>query len=65
MIFDTENNKKYEEWRKIHKCQFINPNSVCAIGGRLTFSFTPTSLGCISKVKCVCGEEIDTTNYSW
>lgn len=35
-----------------------------AIGGELTFSFTPTSLGRIAKVRCGCGAEIDLTEYS-
>lgn len=32
-----------------------------AIGGRLTYSFTPTSIGTIATVKCACGYEIDCT----
>lgn len=34
-----------------------------AIGGRYTFSFTPTTLGTVAKVTCACGENIDLTNY--
>jgi len=34
-----------------------------AIGGELTFSFTPTGLGCVITVKHgVTGEELDLTN---
>lgn len=36
------------------------------IGGRLTFSFTPTSLGVVTVVKCACGAEVNLTDYeSW
>ena len=34
-----------------------------AIGGELTYSFTPTSLGVIVKVKHAYGMEIDVTEY--
>lgn len=36
-----------------------------AIGGRLSYCFTPTSLGIITVVKCACGEEIDISEYDW
>ena len=34
-----------------------------ACGGALTFSFTPTGLGLVTKVKCACGEEANLTTY--
>lgn len=37
-----------------------------AIGGRLTYEFTPTGLGVIAKVVCACGHNMDITDYdSW
>lgn len=38
-----------------------------AIGGRLTYEFTPTTLGCVAKVTdCITKETIDLTDYeSW
>lgn len=38
-----------------------------AIGGQFTFSFTPTGIGVVVKVRdCVTGEELDLTDYdSW
>ncbi len=37
-----------------------------AIGGRLTYTFTPTNMGYITKVECCCGEVFDLTDYdSW
>lgn len=38
-------------------------NPIGAIGGRLTYCFTPTGLGMITEVKCACGEEINVTEY--
>ena len=34
-----------------------------AIGGKLTYTFTPTNLGTVEKVVCACGKEIDVTEY--
>lgn len=34
-----------------------------AIGGRFTWSFTPTSIGTIVVIRCACGESLDVTNY--
>lgn len=37
-----------------------------AIGGAYTWSFTPTSLGVVSTLKCACGEKLDVSDYdSW
>jgi len=37
-----------------------------AIGGRLTYRFTPTGLGHIIVVKCLCGGEVNVTDFnSW
>jgi hypothetical protein len=63
MKFKIENEDKLEEWISTHRCQFTKPGSTGAIGGRLTYMFTPTGLGCISIVRCACGGEIDCTNY--
>lgn len=42
---------------KIHdkKCKFSNLENQGAIGGRLTYCFSPTSLGILAEVKCICG----------
>jgi hypothetical protein len=55
---------KIEEWQKKHdkKCPYYKNSG--AIGGRMTYSFTGTSIGGIVKVKCACGEEFDATDYS-
>jgi len=52
--------KKFKKWDKKHeKCA---KEDTTAIGGRLTYRFTPTGLGDILVVKCnQCGEELDLT----
>jgi len=56
---------KYAAWWKEHK-EVCTVKEVGAIGGRFTFSFTQTGLGCISVVKCACGEKLDLPDYeSW
>jgi hypothetical protein len=56
---------KFIEWDTKHRkfCTALeNSNDVTAIGGRLTYSFTPTGLGEIITVSCICGEKIDLTD---
>jgi len=60
--------KKFGEWRDEHEktCKLVLPENQTAIGGRLTFSFTPTSLANVVKIECACGVKIDITDYeSW
>ena len=52
--------EKVRHWIKNHKCSIYDQGT---IGGRISYSFTPTGLGPISKVICACGEELDLTNY--
>ena len=54
--------KKLDEWMKEHECDLVNYSG--AIGGRLTYSFTPTSVGCITRVTCGCGDEITLTDFN-
>lgn len=70
-LFSQEEFQKYTEWDDKHypKCKFYDDGTKVdspqgAIGGRLTFSFTPTSVGLIIRVECACGEKIDCTDYS-
>lgn len=51
----------FKAWDEVHKCKGAYGG---AIGGRLTFSFTSTSLGQVAKVTCgLCGEGHDMTDY--
>lgn len=59
---DKDEMKKINQFITIHE----NKHGECkaAIGGRYTFSFTPTSLGTIIKVQCgSCEEQLDITEY--
>jgi hypothetical protein len=60
--FTEEEEIKYKVWLLEHN-KTCSAKDVGAIGGRMTFQFTPTSLGVISQVKCACGEKIDLTDY--
>lgn len=57
-----EDKKKYNTWLKEH-------NKTCpiayegAIGGKITFQFTPTSLGTVTVVICGCGKKLNLTDY--
>ena len=64
MFLNDEECKKFNVWDKEHikTCKIYNGGSG-AIGGRMTYCFTPTSLGTVVKVKCACGEEVDVTAY--
>lgn len=53
--------RKYHDWLKEHnkKCPIRYEG---AIGGKITFSFTQTGIGCFAKVGCACGEELLLSN---
>ncbi len=52
--------KKIDEWAYDHHCPIAYEG---AIGGKITYQFTPTSLGMVEKVICSCGKECDVTDY--
>jgi hypothetical protein len=61
---------KFRAWEAGHDktCTFRDDGKppACpsgAIGGRLTYSFTPTGLGHITVVKCLCGAEVNVTDF--
>ena len=51
--------KTLSEWT--HDCSLGSDQG--AIGGPLTYTFTPNNLGIVTKVICACGEEKDLTDY--
>lgn len=60
----TENQyKKIEEWNNTHECTLrpkYGMEKYCGpIGGALSLTFIPTSIGMFVKVRCVCGQKID------
>lgn len=58
----AEQARKLKAWTDQHEERYAG-----AIGGRYTFSFTPTSLGCVCKVEDhITGDAVDLTDYeSW
>jgi hypothetical protein len=58
--------KVLNAWMNAHRkdCIWMDPDTYKgAIGGGPTFSFSDTSLGTVCKVKCICGTEVDITEY--
>lgn len=49
------------EWLERHR-ETCEPLPSC-IGGDITYSFTPTSIGTVVRIKCTCGEQADLSNY--
>jgi len=71
MIFNTtkEQDQEIHLWKKEHSCDVRTDNYgmqgeiyVGAIGGALTYEFTPTGLGTVEIVKCVCGQTLNLTD---
>lgn len=62
MELDEKQKIKFAKWKKKHdkKCEYRikSPTE----GGRFTYMFTPTGLGMIIRVRCLCGKEIDLTD---
>ena len=61
---DGEEAKKLDKWQNEHDKSCPYKKKQGAIGGRTTYSFSPTTLGVVIKVSCACGKEIDLTDYS-
>lgn len=59
--------QKKNDWLKEHSktCPKVDYTSTRDPDGSLTYSFTPTSLGTFSSVRCVCGAslELETPDY--
>ncbi len=71
MIFeiDEKSKDKINQWYEKHvpNCKYYDKTYggiyTGAIGGGLSYIFTPTGLGTTIVVKCACGEKINLTNY--
>lgn len=60
-VIDGEDEKRLGDWLGQHEetCRFSKPGAnVGAIGGSLSYQFTPTAIGTIAKVSCACGESV-------
>lgn len=51
--------EKYEQFLN-HQCPLVYCG---AIGGKITYSFTSTSLGTVCKATCACGHKEDLSDY--
>jgi hypothetical protein len=56
-IVYEEDKPKLAKWYK-HKCPYANGKDG-AIGGRFTYCITPTGVGSVYTIKCICGKELD------
>jgi hypothetical protein len=63
---------KLEEWKKEHEktCVYhgktmANPANMryFSPSSPVTYCFTPTGIGDVVKLKCLCGEVVDITDY--
>ncbi len=62
---DADQKRNLSEWLTIHDVTCVYATNQGASGGRLCYSFTPTTLGLVTEVKCACGMGIDLTDYNW
>lgn len=63
-IMSDDEVAEFHKWNDDHiKICSLNDGPTPAIGGALTYSFTPTGLGLVVEISCACGEKINVTNY--
>ena len=68
---DKRQASEIAEWKKTHECSLRTDEHgrqdeiyVGAIGGAITYCFTPTGLGDCVEAQCACGEKINVTDYN-
>lgn len=61
--FSDEQLEKIHIWQTMHDKTCPMKYNSGAIGGRFTYSFTPTGVGVIKLVICACGEKYDVSAY--
>jgi len=68
MIFEMSGGELYEanKWIREHNkvCTIYNGDSYSTIGGQITYTFTPTSLGMACGIMCACGKQHECTDVS-
>lgn len=73
MKFETSeyNNKEISKWLNEHikTCKYWQTNKhgllpQGASGGAITYSFTPTTIGLVTEIRCCCGDKSDVTDYN-
>lgn len=63
-VIDGKEAETYDAWRKKHDETCPKKGKCGAIGGRMTYSFSPTTLGTTIEISCACGEKVNVTDYS-
>lgn len=58
---DEVEEKKVSEFRELHRHKGENFG---AIGGHISYQFTPTGLGAMAAILCACGDKEDLTDFS-
>lgn len=61
---------RVRHWEKTHECKYRTDEYgvdgeiyAGAIGGSIEYTFIPTGIGDICKVRCICGAIIDLTEF--
>lgn len=58
---DEAEEKRAAEFQELHRHKGEN---LGAIGGNISYMFTPTSLGTIAVILCACGHKLVLTDFS-
>lgn len=64
--FTEEQSKRIKVWDDLHECSLKDSEGnrrFTTSGGRLKYTFIPTGLGEVQKIKCSCGSELDVSEY--
>jgi hypothetical protein len=56
-VISAEHAARADEWIKTHGCKLRRSKRTTAIGGKITYKFTDTSIGQIQTVLCACGKD--------
>ncbi len=58
-LTESQEKKLSEWWHLKEQC------TVSTMGGRLSYVFTPVGIGMCVTVKCICGEQLDLTEWKY
>jgi hypothetical protein len=65
-VIDEAQMGKAKAWLEEHNktCKFANPKKTGAIGGRLSYRFTDTTMGRCTSIECACKESESLTDFN-
>lgn len=56
-VLNEKETKAIADWIENHNKEFHNGKPHCtSIGGTFSYTFTPTSIGSIGEITCICGQ---------